>query len=135
MSGSNPGSSNLHDRWSDGAIQGHSIHILPDNLTVSNNSDLVQDKIIQFKLEKWGHNPTAEQYLIFYKFGDRVFQAKDKAAAIEEFKSLLQKEINPRNLRCYVESFRNRTDISEKLMEKLKCDTLLLVGDKVKALM
>ena len=33
-------------------------------------------------------------------------------------------------MRCYVESFRNRTDISEKLMEKLKCDTLLLVGDK-----
>ena len=99
-------------------------------MTLSNDSDLLQDKIIQFKLEKWGHNPTAEQYLIFYKFGDRVFQAKDKAAAIEEFKSLLQKEINPRNLRCYVESFRNRTDISEKLMEKLKCDTLLLVGDK-----
>ena len=29
-----------------------------------------------------------------------------------------------------MESFRNRTDISEKLMEKLKCDTLLIVGDQ-----
>ena len=61
-----------------------------------------KDKIIQFKLEKWGHNPTSEQYLIFYKFGDRVFQAKDKAAAIEEFKSQLHQEINPRLLYQFI---------------------------------
>ena len=36
-----------------------------------------------------------------------------------------------RNLRCFVDSFRSRTDISEKLSSSLLCDTLLLVGDKV----
>ena len=35
-----------------------------------------------------------------------------------------------RNLRYFVESFMNRTDISEKLKGSLVCDTLLLVGDK-----
>ena len=38
--------------------------------------------------------------------------------------------IHLRNLRLYVESFRNRTDISAQLMDKLKCDTLLVVGDQ-----
>ena len=36
----------------------------------------------------------------------------------------------PRNLRCLVESFMNRTDISEKLASSLVCDALLLVGDQ-----
>ena len=36
-----------------------------------------------------------------------------------------------RNLRCFVDSFRSRTDISEKLSSSLLCDTLLLVGDQV----
>jgi len=89
-----------------------------------------KDRIIQYKLEKFGHNPTAEQYLVFYKFGERVFQAKDKEAAIKDYKNELASEINPKNLRCFVEAFRSRTDISEKLSSSLVCDTLLLVGDK-----
>ena len=41
------------------------------------------------------------------------------------------KDVLCRNLRCFVDSFRSRTDISEKLSSSLLCDTLLLVGDKV----
>ena len=55
-----------------------------------------QDRIIQYKLEKWGHNPTSEHYLVFYRFGDRVFQAKDKEAAIRNYTEELTKEINPK---------------------------------------
>ena len=58
--------------------------------------NLCQDRIIQYKLEKFGHNPTAEQYLVFYKFGERVFAAKDKEAAIKDYKNELASEINPK---------------------------------------
>jgi len=88
-----------------------------------------KDRIIQYKLDTWGHNPTAEKYLVFYKFGDKGFQ-KDKEAAIKDYKNQLTSEINPKNLCCFVESFMNRTDISEKLMSEMVCDTLLIVGDQ-----
>ena len=51
----------------------------------------------------------------------------------ECFKKLIRNKminLNFRNLKCYVESFMNRTDISSLLEENLKCDTLLVVGDK-----
>ena len=60
------------------------------------SSLLPQDRIIKYKLEKWGHNPSAEQYLLFYKFGEKVFQAKDKEAAIKSYKEELTSEINPK---------------------------------------
>ena len=62
----------------------------------SRDNVVSQDRIIQYKLEKWGHNPTSEHYLVFYKFGDRVFQAKDKEAAISNYTEELTKEINPK---------------------------------------
>lgn len=55
-----------------------------------------KDKIISWKLENLGHNPTAEQYLVFHKFGDRVMVARDKEGAMEEFKDKLHEEINPK---------------------------------------
>jgi len=54
-----------------------------------------KDRIIQYKLDTWGHNPTAEKYLVFYKFGDKGFQ-KDKEAAIKDYKNQLTSEINPK---------------------------------------
>ena len=62
----------------------------------SSDNVVSQDRIIQYKLEKWGHNPTSEHYLVFYRFGDRVFQAKDKEAAIRNYTEELTKEINPK---------------------------------------
>jgi len=89
-----------------------------------------KDKIIGWKLENMGHNPTTEQYLVFHKFGHRLIMAKDKSGALEEFKGKLNQEMNPKNLKCYVESFKDRTDISSLLEENLKCDTMLVLGDK-----
>lgn len=97
--------------------------------TTAGVMEQIKDKIIDWKLGTVGHNPTATQYLIFHKFGKDLVQATDKQKAMEEFKEKLHKEINPRNLWCFVESFMNRTDISGLLEENLKCDTLLIVGD------
>ena len=55
-----------------------------------------KDKIINWKLETIGHNPTAEQYLVFHKVGNQVLAAKDKKAAMEDYKNKLHKEINPK---------------------------------------
>jgi len=97
--------------------------------TTAGVMEQIKDKIIDWKLGTVGHNPTATQYLIFHKFGKDLVQASDKQKALEEFKEKLHKDINPRNLWCFVESFMNRTDISGLLGEHLKCDTLLIVGD------
>ena len=55
-----------------------------------------KDTIIGWKLDTIGHNPTAEQYLVFHKFGERVVAAKNKEEAMEEFRDKLHQEINPR---------------------------------------
>ena len=92
MSGTDPRSSDLNSGWGYGAVQGD--HLFSWKTLTS--SLIPQDRIIKYKLEKWGHNPTAEQYLLFYKFGEKVFQAKDKEAAIKSYKEELTSEINPK---------------------------------------
>ena len=57
-----------------------------------------KDKIIGWKLENIGHNPTTEQYLVFHKFGHRLLMAKDKSGALEEFKGKLNQEMNPKQV-------------------------------------
>jgi len=90
----------------------------------------VRDQIINWKLESVGHNPTAEQYLVFHKFGYQVEKAKDKTKAMNEYKERLHNQLNPRNLKMYVEAFMNRTDISHKLASELSCDILIITGSK-----
>jgi len=91
-----------------------------------------RDKLINWKLSHMGMNPTAEQYLLFHKFGrsleEQLEQAENKENVISEFQQKLRCSINPRNLRCYVESFLNRTDVSEILESRLKTDVMLVTG-------
>ncbi|XP_045127058.1 uncharacterized protein ZK1073.1-like isoform X1 [Portunus trituberculatus] len=93
-----------------------------------------KDKIISWKLNSVGMHPTAEQYLIFHKFGHRLIEqldsAENKERLIKEYQDRLQSKINPKNLRKYVEAFLKRSDLSGKLEAKLKVETLLVTGAK-----
>ncbi|XP_023333500.1 uncharacterized protein ZK1073.1 [Eurytemora carolleeae] len=100
-----------------------------------------KDKIIAWKLTTVGHNPTAEEYLVFHKFGQGVEAAKDKVKAMEEFRETLHTQINPsdsvneKKLSNDVTSltFGLQTwdlNLSTHLEQELKCDTLLVVGSK-----
>jgi hypothetical protein len=91
-----------------------------------------RDKLINWKLTNMGMNPTAEQYLVFHKFGrsleEQLELAENKENVIMEFQQKLRCSINPRNLRRYVETFLKRTDVSEILESKLKTDVMLVTG-------
>lgn len=93
-----------------------------------------KDKIMNWKLSNVGMNPSAEQYLIFHKFGHVISQqldnAENKERLIKEYQDRLQSKINPKNLRKYVESFLKRTDMTAKLEQGLKVETLLVTGAK-----
>lgn len=93
-----------------------------------------KDKIISWKLNNVGMHPTAEQYLIFHKFGHMLSQqldsAENKERLIKEYQDRLQSKINPKNLRRYVEAFLKRSDLSGKLESKLSVETLLVTGAK-----
>ncbi|XP_076372402.1 uncharacterized protein ZK1073.1-like [Tachypleus tridentatus] len=102
--------------------------------TVAGIMEYFNDKIMNWKLQTVGMHPTAEQYLLFHKFGTLIEQeiekAENKDKVIKSYIKKLQSRINPRNLRLYVEAFLARTDISVILKDKMKVDTLLVTGSK-----
>ncbi|CAG0895147.1 unnamed protein product [Cyprideis torosa] len=110
--------------------------------TVAGMMETVRDKFINWKLSLVGHNPSAEQYLVFHRFGTQVESAENKERAIEEFRQKLNANINPKNLRLYVEAFLkcfligisqpnlSRTEIASRLKGNLKVDTLLVAGTR-----
>lgn len=89
-----------------------------------------KEKFISWKLQNIGANPTAEQYLVFHKFGGQLEQAENKEKLILEYTEKLKSNINPKNLKKYVESFMNRKDISGQLDKSLQLETLLVVGSR-----
>lgn len=103
--------------------------------TTAGIMETVRDKFINWKLGVVGHNPSAEQYLVFHRFGaqgmfEAVDNAENKERAIDEFRQKLSKNINPKNLKMFVNAFLSRTDIATNLKTKLKVDTLLVCGSR-----
>lgn len=91
----------------------------------------LKDKVINWKLDQIGMNPSAESYLILHRFG-AFSKAKDTEqlkAAIENYQDVLRTKANPRNLKKFVEAFLRRTNIAENI-KKLKCPVLLITGQK-----
>lgn len=101
--------------------------------TVAGVMEYFRDKLINWKLTNVGMNPTAEQYLVFHKFGrsleEQLERSENKEKVIMEYQHKLRSTINPKNLRRYVETFLNRTDLSEILESQLKTDVMLVSGN------
>ncbi|KAK2169828.1 hypothetical protein NP493_1173g00006 [Ridgeia piscesae] len=102
--------------------------------TTTGFMESVKDKMISWKFNTIGMNPSAEAYLVLHRFGS-VFQlnkAKDKdqvKAAIENYQSVLRTSTNTKNLKKFVESFLKRSNLSDRV-KKLTCPVLLVAGQK-----
>ncbi|KAF0299546.1 uncharacterized protein FJT64_027730 [Amphibalanus amphitrite] len=66
------------------------------------------DKLMNWKLSSIGHHPSAEQYLVFHRFGNQLdgdMDASTREKLIKDFQDRLKSKINPRNLQRYVQCF------------------------------
>ncbi|CAG0879619.1 unnamed protein product [Darwinula stevensoni] len=102
--------------------------------TVAGVMETIKDKIISWKLTNLGMNTTAEEYLIFHRFGTQLTEQMEvtdnKERVMREFQQKLKSSINPKNLSKYVNTFLNRTDISSILRKNLQVETMVVVGSK-----
>ncbi|XP_021371868.1 uncharacterized protein ZK1073.1-like isoform X1 [Mizuhopecten yessoensis] len=101
--------------------------------TTAGFMESIKDKVISWKLDHVGMNPTAETYLVLHRFGSELF---DKASSKDEinktvntFLDTLRSKINPHNLQRFVHSFMKRSNIADHL-SSLKCRVLTVTGTK-----
>ncbi|XP_056005888.1 uncharacterized protein ZK1073.1-like isoform X3 [Ostrea edulis] len=89
----------------------------------------LKDKLIGWKLDNLGMNPTAEAYLMMHRFGsfEKASDQEELNKAISSFQHSLRKNINPQNLKRFVKSFMKRTNIADNI-GKMKCQVLLVTG-------
>jgi len=90
--------------------------------------DTLKQRIVALKLGTLEHCPDTDQFLVYHKFGSLVEKAEDKIVAIEMYKNRLHTDINPRNLKLFVEAYMKRSDILDAIKAKIMCDILIVVG-------
>jgi len=88
----------------------------------------LKQRIVSLKLGTLEHGPDTDQFLVYHKFGNMVETAENKIVAIEMYKKRLHTDINPRNLKLFVESYMKRTEILDEIKAKITCDVLIVVG-------
>ncbi|XP_025094988.1 uncharacterized protein ZK1073.1-like isoform X4 [Pomacea canaliculata] len=99
--------------------------------TTAGFMESLKDKLINWKLEQIGMNPTAEAYLCLHRFGSfEKAESKDQLQkVIENFQESLRSKINPRNLKKFVQAFMKRSNIADNI-GKIKCPILMVTGSK-----
>jgi len=90
--------------------------------------ETLKQSIVSLKLGSIDHGPDTDQFLVYHKFGSLVEKAEDKLEAVENYKKQLHTDINPRNLKLFVDSYMKRTEILDEINSKIKCDVLIVVG-------
>ncbi|XP_037088943.1 uncharacterized protein ZK1073.1-like isoform X4 [Pollicipes pollicipes] len=70
------------------------------------------DKFMNWKLSSIGHHPSAEQYLVFHRFGSTLEEQLDgdmdpstREKLIKDFQQRLKSKINAKNLQRFVQCF------------------------------
>lgn len=109
----------------------HGICLMHATGTAAGLLDSLKDKVMSWKLDTIGMNPTAENYLVLHRFGATKFtKASDKEelkTIVESYQEALRNKANAKNLKKFVEAFLKRTNIAENI-GKLKCPILLMTG-------
>ncbi|XP_063231111.1 uncharacterized protein ZK1073.1 isoform X2 [Bacillus rossius redtenbacheri] len=79
------------------------------------------------KFAGWKGGQSAEQYLVFHKFGHQLVNDTnpDKEKVMAEFQTRIRRTLNQKNLKQYVNAFLNRKDLS---LKNCKVDVLLITG-------
>lgn len=91
----------------------------------------LKDKVLNWKLDQIGMNPSAEAYLVLHRYGafSKAKNTDQLNSAIEVYQDKLRTKANAKNLKKFVEAFLKRTNIAENI-KKLKCPVLLITGQK-----
>jgi len=101
--------------------------------TTASMIESLKDKVINWKLNSIGMNPTAESYLVLHRFGTQSIKFKNAETeielknVIESYKYNLKNSINPKNLYKFINSFMTRKYLGERIA-KLNTPTLFLTG-------
>lgn len=99
--------------------------------TTAGFMESLKDKVIGWKLDHIGMNPTAEAYLVLHRFGsfEKAENKEELNKVLTTFQEGLRSKINPHNLNRYVQSFMKRTNITDTI-QKITCPVLMVTGDK-----
>ncbi|KAK2163788.1 hypothetical protein LSH36_74g07065 [Paralvinella palmiformis] len=91
----------------------------------------VKDKLINWRLDHIGMNPSAEAYLVIHRFGlaNKNTDQDMLKSAIENYQEVLRQRTNPKNLKKFVDAFLKRTSLADPI-KKLKCPVLMVTGSK-----
>jgi len=107
----------------------HGLVAIQPTASAATVMEKLKERLVALKLGSH-HSPDTDQFIVYHKFGNLVEEAEDKMVAVEEFKKRLHTDINPKNLKLFVEAYMKRTEIIDQLKEKLSCDVLIVVGSK-----
>jgi len=75
------------------------------------------------------HGPDTDRLLILHKFGHiEGSSEQERLKEVKAYQSRLHTDLNPRNMKLYVETYMKRNDILEELRNNFKCDILIIIG-------
>ncbi|XP_005106766.1 uncharacterized protein ZK1073.1 isoform X1 [Aplysia californica] len=103
--------------------------------TTAGVMESLKDKVMNWKLEQIGMNPSTEAYLCLHRFGsatpefEKAENKEQLTRVIEFFQQSLRSKINPKNLKRFVQAFMKRSNIAEHV-NKFKCRVLMVTGSK-----
>nr|KAG5686294.1 hypothetical protein BaRGS_033938 [Batillaria attramentaria] len=109
--------------------------------TTAGFMESMKDKLINWKLEQIGMNPTAETYPVpaplwfdprtnaYIEIFEKAENKEQLQSVIESFQESLRSKINPRNLKRFVQAYMKRTNIIDNI-GKVKCPILMVTGTK-----
>lgn len=84
-------------------------------------------KFVNWKGKEGNVSQSAEEYLVFHKFGHQLMKntSEDKEKVINDYLAKLRGSINFQNVKLYVNAFLNRTDLP---LKNYTGDVLLITG-------
>lgn len=100
--------------------------------TTAGFMEVMKDKVLTWKLDHIGMDPSVENYLVLHRFGSYQIEgassAKELDAVVKEFCGKLYSKRNAHNLRMFVETFKMRTELTAKDLNSTKSNILLVTG-------
>lgn len=99
--------------------------------TTAGIMESMKDKLIEWKLQQIGMNPTAESYLCLHRFGsfEKAENKEQLQKVMGSFQETLRSKMNAHNLKLFVHSYMKRSNIADNI-GKLKCPILMVTGTK-----
>ncbi|RZF41152.1 hypothetical protein LSTR_LSTR010804 [Laodelphax striatellus] len=95
--------------------------------TVTSVKENFKAKFVNWKGKEGNVSQSAEDYLVFHKFGHQLMSENnpDKEKVMDEFLHRLRDSINTKNVKLFVNAFLNRSDLP---LKQYKSDILLITG-------